>query len=514
MLVLCPLTAQAGTLLRIGNGPEPESLDPQRMSSVSALNIARDLYEGLTRIGADGEIEPAAAWGWQIADGGRRYTFDLRPNLRWSNGAALTAQDFVAALRRVVDPATGAPYAQLFAPIVNAAAITAGHASPDTLAVWALGPSRLQILLKQPAPYFLGLLAHPASFPIYLPALAQYGRAFARPGRLVSNGAYRLEAWRVESQVALQRNRQYWDDAHTQIDRVQYVAGDDVAAQLQRYRAGELDVTSEVPLVQAPRIRADEGSELHVAAYLGSYFYGINMQRAPLGDHLALRRALAMAIDRELIVDKVMNGLALPAYGWVPPGVSGYQAQLPDWARWPYARRLAEAQRLLADAGYSAAHPLQVEIRYNTHDDHKRIATVIAAMWKQRLGVQATLVNEENKVFFVHRRLGLTQIFRAAWIGDFDDALSFLDVLRAGNGRNDEHWHDTAYDALLQRASSQSDPAARAALLEAAERRALAAQPFIPIYWYVSKHLVKPRVHGWRDNLLDVHYSKDLGVDG
>lgn len=509
-----PALAAAESVLRIGNGPEPESLDPQRMSSVSALNIARDLYEGLTRIAPDGGVVPAAARGWQIADGGRRYTFDLRPDLRWSNGAPLSADDFVAALRRVVDPRTGAPFSQLFSPIANAEAIARGHASPALLAAWALSPTRLQILLRRPTPYFLSLLAHPASFPLYRPALARYGREFARPGRLVSNGAYRLDGWRIESQIDLVRSARYWDTAHTRIDRVQYITSDDIAAQLQRYRAGELDVTSEVPLVQAPQIRERFGPELHVAAYLGSYFYGINMQRPPLSDHPGLRRALAMAIDRELIVDKVMNGLALPAYGWVPPGTAGYAAQSAEWAGWPYARRLAESRRLIAAAGYTSGRPLQVEIRYNTHDDHKRIATVIAAMWKQRLGVETRLVNEENKVFLVHRRMRkLTQIFRAAWIGDYDDPSSFLYVLSSGNGRNDSGWQDAGYDALLAKAAHEPDVAARAAVLETAERRALDAQPFIPIYWYTSKHLVKPRVHGWHDNLLDYHYSRELSVE-
>ncbi len=513
MLAMLALPVQAEPVLRIGNGPEPESLDPQRMSSVSALNIARDLYEGLTRIGPDGRALPAAAQGWQVGDGGRRYTFQLRPGLRWSNGEPLTAEDFAAGLRRLVDPRTGAPFAQLLSCIVNAQAISEGRARPEQLAVWALGPSQVQILLRAPTPYLPSLLAHPASFPTYRPALARYGREFARPGRLVGNGAFRLDQWVVQGQIELVRNPHYWDDDRTALDRVRYVPSDDVAAELKRYRAGELDVSSEIPLVQAPQLRARLGDELHVATYLGSYFYGFNMERAPLAAQPGLRRALAMVIDRELIVAKVMNGLARPAYGWVPPGVSGYAPQSVDWAAWPMARRLAEARRLYAAAGYTPAHPLRVELRYNTHDDHKRIATVVAAMWKQTLGVEATLIHEENKVFLAKRRLRReTQIFRAAWIGDYDDASSFLDVLAGDNGRNDTGWRDPQYDALLAAAATEADPARRAGLLAEAERRALDALPVIPIYWYVSKHLVKPYVRGWRDNLLDYHYGKDLSL--
>jgi len=512
-LMVSGAVAGAPSVLRIGNGPEVESLDPQRASSVSALNVARDLYEGLTRIADDGRVVPAAARGWQLSADGRRYTFDLREDLRWSNGEPLTAEDFVAGLRRVVDPRTGAPYAQLLSPIANAPAIVAGRAAPEMLAVWALSPTRLQILLSEPTPYFLSLLAHPAASPIHRQSLAQYGREFARPGRLVSNGAFKLEQWVVQSQLTLARNPHYWDDASTKLDSVVYVPFDDVAAELKRYRAGEIDVTSEIPLVQAPQLRARYGEQLRIATYLGSYFYGINMTRPPLGDSPVLRRALAMVIDRELIVDRVMNGLAQPAYGWVPPGVAGYQAQSVEWATWPMAKRLEEARRLYAEAGYSAERPLRVELRYNTHDDHKRIATVVAAMWKQALGVKTTLINEENKVFLAKRRLRReTQIFRAAWMGDYNDASTYLDVLASGNGRNDMGWQDARYDALLAQAAREGDPHRRARLLQDAERLALEAMPVMPIYWYVSKHLVSPRVRGWHDNLLDVHYSKDLSV--
>lgn len=513
-LLLACTSAIAQAPLRIGNGPEPESLDPQRMSSVSALNIARDLYEGLTRIAADGTVRPAAACGWQVADDGRRYTFDLRADLRWSNGEPLTATDFVHALQRAVDPKTGSPFAQLLSPIANADAITRGDAPASMLAAWALSPTRLQILLKQPTPYFLSLLAHPVSFPVYGPALAEYGRGFARPGRLISNGAYRLDGWRVQAQIDLRRNAYYWNDAHTRIDHVQYLPTDDIASELKRYRANEIDVTSEIPLVQAPALRERFGSQLHIAPYLGSYYYGFNVQRPPFAGNRNLRLALSLAVDRELIVDKVMNGLAQPAYGWVPPGVAGEHVQLPAWARWTQAQRVAEARRLYAAAGYSPAQPLRIELRYNTHDDHKRIATVIAAMWKQWLGVETTLINEENKVFLAQRRMRrVTQVFRASWIGDYDDPSSFLDVLASGNGRNDMGWQDARYDDLLAQASREPNASRRAELFAQAEQRALDEMPFIPIYWYVSKHLVKSRVQGWYDNLLDYHYSKDLHVD-
>ncbi|GAC1632256.1 MAG: ABC transporter substrate-binding protein [Nevskia sp.] len=503
--------AQALTELRIGNGGEPETLDPQRASGVSTGNVVRDLYEGLTAIAPSGEAIPAAAERWSVDAGGLSWTFTLREALRWSNGEPLTAEDFVRGLRRTVDPATGSGFAGMLAILVNARAIVGGRLPAAQLGVEAVDARTLRIRLAAPAPYLPGLLSHPSTFPIHGPSLEKYGRDFARPGRLVSNGAYRLAEWTVQARVVLERNPAYWNDARTGIDRVVYYPTEDLNSELKRYRAGELDISSAIPTAQAPWIRAKLGAELHVARYLGSYFYGYNLTRPPFKDQPLLRQALSMAVDRELIADKLLHGLALPAYGWVPPGVAGYTPQKPAWSEWPRARRLAEAQRLYAAAGYSAAHPLQVEIRYNTQDDNKRIAVVVAAMWKQALGVEVSLVNEEWKVFLQNRRLRqLTQAFRSSWIGDYDDASAFAEILRSTHGRNDSGYVSPAYDALLDTAAQEPDAARRRAALEAAERLVLADAPILPIYYYASKHLVKPRVEGWQDNILDYHYSKDL----
>lgn len=507
------LPGQLEATLHIGNGPEPETLDPHRGEGVSTANILRDLYEGLTGLAPDGSVIPAAASSWEVSGDGLDYTFHLRDKLRWSNGEALTADDFVAGLRRSADPATGSKYAQILSPIDNAVAVSAGHLPPERLGVEASDAHTLHIHLQGPTPYFPGLLAHPATFPVYRPGLQRYGRDFARPGRLVSNGAYQLHDWVVQSQVGLVRNPYYWNDTHTAVDTVIYVPTEDLSSELKRYRAGELDCTYAIPMSQARWVRGLFGSELHLAPYLGAYWYGYNLSRPPFKDSPQLRQALSMAIDRDVIADKLLQGAALPAYGYVPPGTWNYTPQAPPWAAWPRERRLAEARRLYAAAGYSAEHPLQLELRYNTQEDHRRIATVIAAMWKQGLGVQTRLVNEEWKVFLQNRRQRLqTQVFRGAWIGDYDDASAFLDILRSSDGKNDEAYASAGYDTLLAQAQQQPDATLRRGMLEQAERLMLDDMPVLPIYYYESKHLVKPYVAGWTDNPLDVHYSKDLKV--
>lgn len=503
--------AMAEQTLRIGNGNEPETLDPQRVEGVSASNIVRDLYEGLTAFSPRGRVVAGAAERWQVSADGREYRFTLRSGLRWSNGDPLTADDFVAGLRRSVDPSTGSAYAQMLDGIAGAGEVIAGEQPAARLGVEAPDPQTVLIRLRTPTPYLLGLLAHPSSFPIHRPSLQRWGRDFARPGRLVSNGAYALERWVPQSEVRLKRNRHYWNDVATAIDAVEFRPSEDANSELKRYRADELDITYEIPLLQVPWLRRNLGRDLRVAPYIGTYFYGFNCSRPPFKNNPSLRAALTLAVDREVIVGKVMNGLALPAYSFVPPGISGYAPPRPEWAAWPRERRLAEARRLYAEAGYSAERPLEVELRYNTHDDHRRIATVIAAMWKQWLGVRTRLINEEFKVFIQNRNLRqVTQLFRAVWIGDYDDASAFTDILHSSHGQNDMAYDNPRYDALLRQAAEQVDPVRRSALLVEAERLTQQEWPVLPIYSYVSKHLVKPWVQGWQDNALDIHYSKDL----
>lgn len=497
-------------VLHKGNGPEPETLDPHRGEGVSTSNILRDLFEGLTSEAPDGSIVPGVAQSWALSEDGKTYVFHLRDNARWSNGDALSADDFVFALRRSVDPATGSNYSSILAPIENAEAVIAGRLPPASLGVEAVDAHTLLIRLRAPTGYFLGLLTHSAAYPVHRASLEKFGGRAFRAEHLVSNGAYRAVEWVVQSHVLLQRNHFYWDDAHTTIERVYHHCTEDLSAEFKRYRAGELDWTEEIPLTQARWIKANIPREFRVSPYLGVYYYGLNLTQPPFRDNLKLRRALALAIDRDVIVQKVLGTGELPAYGWVPP-VSGYTQQTPAWARWTRAQRLAEARRLYAEAGYSAAHPLELEIRYNTSEDHKKIAIVIAAMWKQYLGVQATLVNEEFKVFLRDRtQKQVTQAFRASWIGDYNDAYSFAELMSSNNGRNDMGYASAAYDALLAQAANETDAAQRAQTLEAAERLMLEDQPMIPIYFYVTKRLVKPYVVGWQGNLMDHQYTKTM----
>ena len=496
--------AAAETVLRRGNSVEPETLDPHLARGVSASNILRDLYEGLTTEAPDGAIEPGTAEHWTVSADGLAYTFTLREQARWSSGDPVTAEDFASSLRRAVDPATGSPVSELLSPVENAAQIIAGRLPAGRLGVEAPDARTLVIRLAAPTAQLPAILAHPVAFPVRAPG----------PGAApVGNGAYRLAEWAPQSHITLERNRHYWNDAASAVDRVTYYPTENPGAELKRYRAGELDWTDTVPAAQLRWIREHLADELRVAPYLGIYYYGFNLTRAPFRDQPGLRRALALAVDRETLTQRLLGAGEQPAYNWVPPGIPDYAPQLPAWSGWNMERRLAEARRLYGEAGYGAARPLEVELRYNTGQNHKRVAIAVAWMWKQALGVRTRLVNEEYKVYLQNRRhRQVTQVFRADWIGDYLDPASFAERMVSSSALNDTGYGNSHYDALAGAAAHEADPARRRALLEEAERILLEDQPVLPLYFYVSKRLVKPYVTGWRPNLMDHHYTKHLRV--
>lgn len=516
LLFLCCVAPELGLagerdIFRIGNGPEVESLDPHKAEGVSAANILRDLYEGLVGEAPDSSLIPGAAASWEISEDLLTYTFTLRNDARWSNGDPVRANDFVVGLRRSVDPATGSAYSQILAPILNAEAIIEGKLAPESLGVEASDERTLVIRLKGPTPYFLGMLVHSSAYPVHPPSIDKYGHEFAQPGRLVSNGAYKLVERKIQSYVALERNPFYWDDANTTIDRVEYINTEDVSSEFKRFRAGEIDWTSSIPTSQVEWIRQNMPNELHANTYLGVYYYGFNLKQPPFKNNPKLRQALSMAIDREVIVEKVLRTGEQPAYSWVPPGVIGHQASEVPWAKWSRAQRLDQARRLYQEAGYSEERPARVEIRYNTSEDHKKIATAIAAMWKQWLGVEAVLINEEWKVYLQNRRLQTkTQVFRAGWIGDYNDANTFLEILHSNHGLNDTGYHSPEYDELLDKASVEGNAQLRAEYQHRAEKVLLRDLPVIPLYFYVNKRLVSRRVSGWVGNIMDHHQSRYL----
>ncbi|MET0985108.1 MAG: peptide ABC transporter substrate-binding protein [Steroidobacteraceae bacterium] len=495
--------ARPPNMLLRGNGPEPESLDPQKARQDSSLNILRDVYEGLTALDARAEPIPAAARSWDISPDGLQYRFQLQPGLKWSNGEALTASDFVTALKRLVDPKTAAPYAQMLEPVVNASAIVRGELPMNTLGATALDDRSLEITLTHPAPYLLGVLAHPATFPIYTRALTD--------SALVTNGAYRLREWRAGSYVQLERNEHYWNANAVAIPLVRYEPTQDPATELRRFRAGELDITYTIPGQQTLWIEEHLRTQLQIEPQLGVYYYGFNLRAPPFANQREVREALSLVIERDRLAAQVTRSHEQPACSWVPPGVTNYSPQPLSSCVGTHVERVARASRLYADAGYSRDRPLEVQLRYPVGDLHNRLAVVIAAMWKDALGVRTTLRAEEPRALNQAVAAGIdVQIFRASWIADYNDAWSFLQLAQSDFGVNLTGYDRAEFDSCLARAAAANDPQVRRAELERAERLLLADHALVPLYFYVSKHLVSPRVQGFASNALNVQYSRQL----
>jgi ABC-type oligopeptide transport system substrate-binding subunit len=497
--------------LRRGNGSEPDSIDPQLARMEAAMTILRDTHEGLASMAPDGSAIPGAAESWTISDDGRTYTFKLRSGARWSNGDPLVAEDFAFAFRRLVDPATASQYALMLEPVVNAADIVAGRQLPAALGVSALDEATLVVELAQPSPYFIAMLSHPSTFPVHRATLAARGQEFARPGVAVTNGAFVPSVWQIGSHILAVRNPHYWNGAVNRIDSVRYVHVADPMTELTRFRAGDLDITYTVPPGEVARLAKDLPGQLHIAPHVGVYYYGFALDRPPFRDAPKLRRALAMAIDRNVLVTQVLGDGEWPAFGWVPEGVAGYEPQRFAWAGLDPPTRIAEARHLYAEAGFSSERPLIIELRYSKSPVHDRIALAVTAMWKEHLGVETSLHADDFRVLKQAIDARETVLFRGSWIGDYNDAYSFLQVLKGGFGINLPRYQNDFYDQALASAS-RANGTERTELLAAAERQLLEDVPVIPLYFYVSKHLVSPRVSGWYSNVMNVTYSKDLAL--
>lgn len=506
--------ARADTVLRRGNGAEPATLDPQRATGITEANVINDLFEGLVTLGPTGAILPGVAQSWEVSPDGRLHTFHLRPQARWSNGEPVTAGDFLYSLRRAVDPATASDYAPVLAPILHAEDIIAGRRPPADLGVAAPDAATLTLALKAPTPYLLGLLAHTIAFPVHRATVEAFGEAWTRPGNAVTNGAYAIAEWTPQARLVVVRNPHFHDAGNVRIDRVIYHPTEDVPAELKRYRAGELDVTFQVPVDQIKWVTDNLPDQFWNKPYLGTYYYVFNLTRAPFRENRKLRRALSLAVDREILVHKVTRAGELPAYGWVPPGLTGYAPQGADFRTLTQAQRAEEARRLFAEAGYGPGKPLAIELLYNTSENHKKIAVAVAALWQQTLGkenITVTLTNKEWKVYLESRHRRDYQIARAAWIGDYDDPSNFLDLfLSAAGGRNESGYDNPRFDQLLIQAATTADPAARMGLLEEAEQVLIDDMPIIPLYHYATKYLVNPKVKGWAFNIRDIHLSRFL----
>ncbi len=493
-----------------GNGGDPGSLDPALAEDVHAFNILTDLYEGLVAESATGQLVPGVAESWTISGDGLVYTFALRAEARWSNGDPVTSPDFVRSFRRVANPDTASAYGFLLEPILNFAKVQNGSMSVDQLGVTAVDDRILEIRLAQPAPHLLSVLAMPIAFPTHNSTVAN--RAFADPDAFVGNGAYSLIAYNIGGTTRLRRNAMYWDAGSVNVKEVVYLPIVDPGTELNMYRAGELDITNTIPPAHIRSLQQERPDELRIAPSLALYYLAFDLTEPPL-DNAVLRQALTMAIDREQLVSLIGRG-EQPAFGIVPHGVAGHVGSGFSWRALSNEERLERARTLYQEAGYSIDTPLAIRYTYDAGDIHEKVALAVSSMWRDILGVEVSLDKREWQYFLQTRdKRTEWQVMRFAWFGDYNHASTFTNIFRSGDPQNLSAYANPEYDRLLVRASAESDIASRAAYMTKAESLLLADHPVAPLYFFVSKHLVRPGIAGFENNVLDRHPSKYLFLE-
>lgn len=494
------------------NGNEPASLDPHRVESDVEGNIIRDIFEGLVSVNQDGSIAPRLADKWEQKDN-TVWTFHLRPGITWSDGTAITAQDVVWSWQRLVDPKTLSPYASYPGSmhIVNAEEIAEGKKSPDTLGVKALDDNTLQVTLTQPNAVFLSMLDHYVMVPIDPVLVKRFGEKWIQPEHIVTSGAYKLSQWVVNERIVAERNPKYWDNEHTVINKVTYLPINSEASDVNRYKAGEIDIVYTLPINQFAQLKKTLGSEVNVSPQLATGYYQFNTTKAPFND-ARVRLALNMGLDKDIIAGKVLGQGQRPAWLVSQPEIGGVKLNEPEYASWPREKRLAEAKKLLAEAGFGENHPLSFNLLYNTSESLKRVAIAASSMWKKNLGVEAKLQNQEWKTMLDTMHTGNFDVVRYSWIADYDDASSFLNNFRTGDSQNTAKYSNKDFDNALLEASKATDVAKRGEYYQKAEDILAKDVPTIPVYHYVRTHLVKPWVGGFTPDKLGFYFTKDMYI--
>ena len=503
-------------VLHLGNGTDPQELDPHIVTGVPEHHILTALLEGLVlKDPATLEPIPGVAERWEISDDGKRYRFYLRHNARWSNGDPVTAYDFTWSWWRALQPALGNQYAYMLFVIKNAEAYYKGEVKDfDKVGVHAVDDYTLDVELANPTPYFMQLLDHYSYFPLHRATIEKFGKAdergsqWTRPGNFVGNGPYNLSEWRLFKRVIVTKNPYYWDADNVSINAIHFHPTENVTTEERMFRSGQLHRTASIPIDKVASYKKDHPELLFTHAYLGNYFYRFNTKVPQLSDK-RVRRALAMSIDADAIVRQVTKGNELPAYTFTPPDTLGYTAK--DGFHYDPE----QARRLLAEAGYPGGEGFPVtELLYNTSEGHRKIAVAIQQMWYEQLGIKIVLNNQDWKVYLNSVENGDYAIARAGWIGDYVDPNTFLDMWVSNGGNNRTGWSNTRYDELiLKLAPEAADREERYQLMREAEALLLEDMAVLPLYIYTSKSLVHPSLKGLKPNLLDYTLYKQLHLD-
>lgn len=492
---------------------EPASLDPAKAVGLPEIQVIRDLFEGLTNQDAKGNIIPGVATQWQTTDN-KTWIFTLRKDAKWSNGDPVTANDFVYSWRRLVDPKIGSTFAWFaeLAGIQNAGAITKGQMTPDKLGVTALDDHRLKVSLDKPVPYFVSLTANFSLYPVPEKVIEKAGKEWVQPGTLVGNGAYKLQERVVNEKLVLVRNDHYWDNAHSVLTKVTFVPINEESSATKRYRADDIDITESFPKNMYSMLKKDLPGQVYTPDQLGTYYYAFNTTKGPTAD-VRVRKALTWSIDRKIIAEKVLGTGEKPAWHFTADVTAGFKPK-PGFLQQHSQEELnQQAKALLAAAGYGPNHPLDLTLLYNSSENNQKVAIAVASMWKKNLGVSVKLQNQEWKTYIDSRNTGNFDVIRASWVGDYNEPSTFLSLLTSTHSGNIAKFKSPEYDALIDKASRETNSEARNGDYNRAEQIIADQSPIAPIYQYTNGRLIKPWVKGYPiTNPEDVAYSRTMYI--
>lgn len=486
----------------INNGAEPSSFDPHKSEGVPETQVSYQLLEGLVTRDSDGNIIPGVAESWQNTPDFKLWTFNLRKDAKWSNGEPVTAHDFVFSLKRLGDPKTASPYSSYlnYLQLENAQDIIDGKKSPDELGVKALDDYTLQLTLSNSVPYLVNMMTHQTMLPVPRAVVEKFGDAWVKKENYVGNGAYKLADHVINEKIVFERNPLYWNDKETVITKATFLPIENASTDVQRYRAGDLQITNyHLPPELFPTLKKEIPNEVFVTKTLSTYFYEMNLEKAPFND-VRVRKALNLALDRRILTDKVLGQGQTPTYVFTPPYIAeGDRIQQPEYAKLDRKERNAQAVKLLEEAGFTKANPLKFTLLYNTNESHKKIAVAVQSILKKNtLGlVDVKLENKEWKTYLDARRNGNYDVARAGWAADYNQASTFGKYFLSNSSNNTARYKNPAYDAAINAAYNEQSAEGRAAAYANAE--AILAQDFaiIPMYNYVNPRLVKPFVKGY-----------------
>jgi len=500
---------QKGTrngIMIVGNGAEPSDLDPQVITGVPERNITATMFEGLTRNDPTTlEATPGVAESWDVSDDGLTYVFHLRAGVTWSDGVPVTAKDFYASFRRMLSPQLGSDNSDQLYDVVNAEAYHKGRLQDfSQVGFRVIDDLTLEIHLEHPASFLLKTMGSRTWAPVPMHVLEKFGdplipgSRWTRAGNLVVNGPFKLKEWKPNSYIEVERNPRYWNRERVKLNGIRFIPMENQPAEEAAFRSGQLHKTARVPLTKIAVYRREAPEKLHIHPYSGVYYFNFNVNQPPF-DNVLVRRALAMAVDRESLVKNVTLAGETPAYHFTPEGISGYVSK----ARTKLD--FEEARRLLAQAGFPGGKGLPpIKLLYNTAENHRVIAEAIQQTWKIELGVDMQLENQEWKVYLENMQHGFFQICRAGLIMDPYDPSQFLRVFTSDNGFNRTGWSDPEYDRLYQEVMNTADEPKRMEMMQQMEKILTDAMPILPIYYYTNQYLMDPSVKGWADNLLSL----------